>query len=1002
VSVLPDPRAITSDEREADDDSGPDAGTSGSRASAAMRLRPALTGDDGPLAASLLASLFPGQVPRPRLGRYALLNFLGEGGMGSVYAAYDERLDRRVAVKFLRAAADDAHAQARLLREAMAMARLSHPNIVTVHEVWEEDGRVHVAMEYVQGEDLASWQREPRSWRELVEAYRQAGEGLAAAHAARLVHRDFKPQNAIRRADGTVKVLDFGLARIGGTIEPALPSPGRDRGVVDDLTRTGTIMGTPMYMAPEQLEGAPADARSDQFSFCVALWEGLYGRPPFPAGSLAPREEPRPGRSVPAHIRRVLDRGLQRDPQARHPSMRALLRDLARDPALVRRRVVIALTGAALTIGGGLAIAELRAPERCVAADDEAAALWGGSRREAVLAGIQRAGVATADETWALLRPRLDTYAAGLVAGGRAACETHRRGLHSDQLYDRRVACLDRQRASFTRLTDLLGAGDHDAALHAMTAVTSLPSPSTCGDLEALSVELPPPDDPQVAERVAALRRELARAHTEESAGKYAEAEARAVAVQREAEAMGYPPLQAEAALRRGSTALQRGSPEALAWLDMALWTGLRVDHRSVAAEAAATRIFARLELGDRTADVSEALALARPLVDRTGASEWRIRWLFANNAAIAHERRGQLTPALQAYREALALVPDDGASFERAATLQNMAPLQVRLGAGAAARHAARAAVADLRALFGPTHPQTASAEAVSATVLRALGHLAEAAELLAGAIPRAAADTGAPPLWMLHEAARVDLLRGDLAGVRGWCERARPQLTTPDGTHTPWHLAFAALAARAGARAGDVEALAHLDAVDAVVRAGNAGFVALARAESMRLLGRHAEAEATLRVLLAKGASEADDREARLLLARVLVARDAHEEAARWLAPLLAEGPAASSLEPGERALVLQVLAAVETAAGRHDPAVAHAREALHALDGFDDPSPALAEAWFTLARTLAAADAPSQEARDFGQRVLAAYMSFGPGGEGSAAEVRRWLERAAATDK
>ncbi|MCA9661124.1 MAG: serine/threonine protein kinase, partial [Myxococcales bacterium] len=260
-----DPRAATEEEPERLTARGsePPVDRTGERASQAMQFANPLDaggdGDvDGPLAQMMMAKLFPSQIQRPKIGRFDLLEFLGEGGMGAVYLAYDERLDRRIAIKFLRAA-DDARAQARLLREAQALARLSHPNIVAVYEAWEEEGRVHVAMEYVAGMSLADWQAEPRPWRALVDAYRQAGEGLAAAHRAGLVHRDFKPHNAIRRdEDGVIKVLDFGLARaLTATTDDDLATDDADATATggaaqEHLTRTGAIMGTPVYMSPEQ------------------------------------------------------------------------------------------------------------------------------------------------------------------------------------------------------------------------------------------------------------------------------------------------------------------------------------------------------------------------------------------------------------------------------------------------------------------------------------------------------------------------------------------------------------------------------------------------------------------------------------------------------------------------------------------------------------------------------------------------------------------------------
>ena len=950
----------TADTAEADDDARP------GRAAAAMRGVGPLAEGDEQLAQVLMARLFPTQIARPKLGRFDLLEFLGEGGMGSVYLAYDARLDRRVAVKFLRnePAGDNKHAEARLLREAQALARLSHPNIVHVHEVWEEAGRVHVAMEYVQGESLAAWQRTPHPWRAVVDAYRQAGEGLAAAHAADLVHRDFKPHNAIRGENGVVKVLDFGLARIGAAMEPdACTHPAAAAGrpldadaTTPSLTRTGAIMGTPVYMAPEQHEGAPADARSDQYSFCVSLWEGLYGHPPYSAGSLAElREavlaghpgEPSDTRGLPGWVRRVLERGLARDPAARFPSMRALLRELARDPALRRRRVLAASALVMVALGGGLAIAELRARDAspgCTTAAAATAELWGPGRSDAARDGVLTAAMPAPARTWSLLEPHLTAYAAAIAAMRSEACETHQRGLQSDARYDLRVACLARREAGFVRLVDLLAAGDNEAVLHATTAVAELPALASCADADALASELPPPDDPQRAARVAELRQELARAQAEESAGKYVAAESRAAAVNNEANKLGHPPLIAEALLRWGSASMQRGGGEARTRLDAALWAALRAEHRSVAAEAAVKRIFARLEIDDRSADVSEAIALAQSLVERVGASDWRTRWMLANNTAIARERRGELTRALAVYEQALGLVPAgrDGV-FERAATLQNMAPLQVRLGQRVAGEQAARDAVNEFRALYGPKHPSTASAEAVLAVVLARLGHQSEAAALLAAAI--ADADPTRPPLWMVLEAARLAQRRDDQAGALAWCTLAEPQLRLPDGTRSPWALPFAAVRARVAARAGDAQALALLDSVDGAVRASNPSFVALERAEVLWTLGRRAEAEASARSLttdVSVAESERDD--VRLLLARALVARAALAEGAAILRELLGADGGARFHEPERRALALQTLAEAEASAGRPYQGAALAREAVQALTGFDEQSPAL----------------------------------------------------------
>jgi serine/threonine-protein kinase len=275
-----------------------------------------------------------------RIGRYAVLRQLGEGGMGVVLAAYDEELDRKAALKLLRdrpgGAGENAGEHAserriRILREAQAMARVSHPNVVQVYEVGEfsqpgaPDSHIFIAMEYIDGETLHAWQNRPgRAWVEILRMYLQAGQGLLAAHQSGLVHRDFKPDNVLVGSDGRPRVADFGLARggDGGAAEPLPQAAGVSEQsglLVSPLTQAGAIMGTPMYMSPEQYRGRPAGPRSDQFSFCVALYEALYKTLPFEgatfealgANVLAGRVRPRPaGSPVPRPLHAALLRGL--------------------------------------------------------------------------------------------------------------------------------------------------------------------------------------------------------------------------------------------------------------------------------------------------------------------------------------------------------------------------------------------------------------------------------------------------------------------------------------------------------------------------------------------------------------------------------------------------------------------------------------------------------------------------------------------------------------------
>ena len=245
-------------------------------------------------------------VPGAALGHFRVRRKLGAGGMGVVLEAEDADLGRRVALKLVRTEADTPQYRDRLLREAKAMARLEHPNVVRVYEVGSDRGRLFIAMEFVDGVTLTVWLQERRGWRDVVAMFQQVGAGLAAVHGAGLVHRDFKPDNVLVDQGGRARVADFGLARIDDHSAPP-------------LTKTGVMMGTPGYMAPEQQFGSSVDARADQYSFCVALREALGGRP---------LDDAR-WKAVPEAVRAVVTRGLAYDPDERFVSLEELLAALS-------------------------------------------------------------------------------------------------------------------------------------------------------------------------------------------------------------------------------------------------------------------------------------------------------------------------------------------------------------------------------------------------------------------------------------------------------------------------------------------------------------------------------------------------------------------------------------------------------------------------------------------------------------------------------------------------
>jgi predicted Ser/Thr protein kinase len=445
------------------------------------------------------------------IGRFVVLGLVGRGGMGEVYAAHDPELDRKVAIKLLRGRRrrNDASGdgRARLMREAQAIAKVSHPNVVVIYDVGTLDGRVFIAMEFIEGHTLGYWvQSQPRTVAEILEVFLAAGRGLAAAHEKELIHRDFKPDNVMVGADGQVRVMDFGLARLAidrerapgeqtptpratplpvagasGDVDPlstrVLDDPAQARLVGSttpwealsiNLTLAGAILGTPAYMSPEQFRGAPADTRTDQFSFCVALYEALYGERPFQGTTLdqladnvgASRIRPeREGSAVPASIRRIVLRGISPDPDARYPSMTALLADLQRDPALASARRFAA--GAAAKLAG-----IWEAPDA------------GGAAASAAKAQIRAAFLATgkpyAKAAFEATSRILDRFTARWTEIYVDACEaTHVRGEQSTETLDLRMAALQEGLEDLRALCHELGQATPEIVENAVNAASA-------------------------------------------------------------------------------------------------------------------------------------------------------------------------------------------------------------------------------------------------------------------------------------------------------------------------------------------------------------------------------------------------------------------------------------------------------------------------------------------------------------------------------------------------
>ncbi len=506
-----------------------------------------------------------------RMGRYVVLGGLGAGGMGMVILAYDPDLDRRVAIKILLGDVFGGRqvdaARHNLLREAQAMARLSHPNVVTIYEAGTMRDRLFVAMEYVQGGNMRSWMDErAHSVREVLDVFLAAGRGLAAVHAAGMVHCDFKPENVLFGTDGRVRVTDFGLAGVsahamsGGPDRDSIGALGA-RDLRHGITYQGKVMGTPRYMAPEQHLALPVDAHADQFGFCVALYEALYGVRPFPdddypklvdavtSGRIAP---PPRASTVPAWLHAVVVRGLSPAREHRWPSMAALLEALVADPALRRRRVAsgVAVVLLAAVAAWGLAgkWSHGAALEPCAGADARVATAWNPAARARVEAAFAASGPARAHDLFTRVAARLDAYAEQWRRVHTETCRATRvRGEQSEQLLDLRMTCLERRRGALAALVNVLAGADAEMIDRAVQAAGDLPAIDGCADVETLAARMPAPRDPALAARVTALEARLDHAEALRAAGKSHQALALALPIAEEADATGHAPVRARA-----------------------------------------------------------------------------------------------------------------------------------------------------------------------------------------------------------------------------------------------------------------------------------------------------------------------------------------------------------------------------------------------------------------------------------------------------------------------
>ena len=699
------------------------------------------------------------------VGRYVLLRRLGAGGMGVVAKAYDPELDRHVAIKILRQPLTSDSARRRLLREARAMARVTHPNVVAIHDVGVHEDRLFIAMELVDGVDLATWVREkPRSVDEILDVCRAVGRGIVEAHSCGLVHRDLKPGNVLVPREGAPKVADFGLA------QPVDADAGAGRSVV----------GTPGFMAPEQYGGGAVDARTDQFGFCATVFAALYGIPPFRGettaetrrateqGTLSPAS--RKG-DVPASVRRALLRGLRPNPAQRFASMNALLRELG---PRARRGRVVALAGLTVIAGGlGLQYALAQPSMDCSVGTEQLDAVWNDGTKERIGEAFRGTAVAYAHAAAEQAGHVIDDAVMDWTEAHAESCRARIAGRASARLTESRMDCLERRRHRIEVLVERLTEADAAVVRRAVSAAEDLGDPHVCLD-RGLDIQSPQEDAAEVeavrvrlAEAVVALRTE----DPEQAQAALEEAKA-------EAAELDFPPLRAELAMVEGRIADARREPDRAIELLHEAVTIAEASHYDEGALEARIRLLAvvssqpdKLETVEEMAKLAEGAILRSPVnrlwarteIDRALGHAMTIAERADEAIPIYERALDRLGADRQLHRaqverglaSALAASGDLGHSrehFEQSCRIlvgrlgqQHPTALHCMMGLAAAYIDASQPKAARRRldrvrlaqiASLGPDHPDVATTEVNLATVLRVLGEPASAVSLAQHAV--------------------------------------------------------------------------------------------------------------------------------------------------------------------------------------------------------------------------------------------------------------------------
>ncbi|KIG16494.1 Serine/threonine protein kinase [Enhygromyxa salina] len=999
-----------------------------------------------------------------RLGRYVLLDRLGRGAFGTVWTAFDPQLDRRVAIKVVygreRAGAKLDATRDELLSEAQLLAQLSHPNVVAIHDVGRladaltpasaavggsESGvarraavGVFIVMEHLAGPTLAEWlgERERPELGEVLRVFTEAGRGLAAAHARDLVHLDFKPGNVMFGADGRVRVLDFGLARVGRKLRGGGASAGRSR-----------VAGTPAYMAPEQHAGEPADSRADQYAFCVSLWEAVYGQRPFMGDDvdrlLAAKLEGVP-KIAPAsirapHVHAALERGLCIDPNHRFESMEQLLAVLGEDPRLRRRRWIagVALVAGLLGAGFGLARAsDETLADPCALPPDEFVNVWDPQRRAEVEAAFEATGVAFAAEAFEQVAGGLDEQLQTWSTVREEVCRaTMVEAKVSVEVMSEQLMCLDRRLRSIAALSETLLAADPEIVARARDSVLALEDPRACrvdtqrdhigrGDLLE--------DDRRIA--LLSVEDALVRARVRGEFGRYEAAlEAADQAIER-ATRLDDPKGLARAHRERGYLLRELGRLDEARDASMAaLTSAAQLDERDLESTILIDLVMTHTARGDfsRALGISELL---HARIDPARTPELAARVHI--NAAVMQERQQHWDDALAELDAASALVEalpgsptalrgqlhlnygniltSSGRDFVRGAaeyseaielwteaygphhpliakTRMNLSAAEYRRGDYIGAIELLEAALADLERLYGSDHPHVSmchqnlgAMRSIAGEFHEAVRHTRQSLELTAAKIGSehlnyATTERNLATLLMLlgrHRDAREHFAHAATIYERSYdAQDSRRMAVQAELAEVSWWLGEYELARNYAAQAE--LALAQTEAAE-VRRIGPLSTLAMLELHEGDLASAHAHAhelvEFSASVL---GPDSADVARARTQLAEILRELDRRDEAREQLAQALtALTRPDGSVHPFAWAVRLE-LGRLALADGQPDLAIEQLETALALTQGPEGAEVFAAIVELELAAALPSpARARAQQLREHGLAALASY--------------------------